>query len=88
MFDTWEELLTFEHEASAETLAELLRREGVPAIVEVQSPVPGLVESVRLVVPGNLAHRARWLLNSPKLSDRELAYMATGKLPPEDEAGA
>ena len=88
MSDNWEELLTIEHEATAQALAELLRREGVPARVEVQSPIPGLVENVRLVVPENLAHRARWLLNSPKLSDRELAYMATGKLPPEDEAGA
>ena len=88
MSETWEELLNCENEASAEALAEALRREGVPISVEVQSPVPGLIESVRLVVAKDFAHRARWLLRSSKLSDRELIYAATGELPSENGGDA
>ena len=78
MPEEWEVLLTLEDEGSAQALAELLVKEGVPASVEVQAPVPGLVENVRLVVRSDMAHRARWILNSSKLTDEELDFAATG----------
>ena len=87
MSEEWEELLTFDDQPSAEALAELLRNEGVPANVEVVSPVPGLVENIRLVVASSLAHRARWLIESQKLTDRELDFAATGELSPDRDAG-
>lgn len=81
MSEEWEVLLTFEDEPSAQALAELLVKEGVPAAVDVQAPVPGLVENVRLVVRSDLVHRARWILDSSKLTEEELEFAATGRLP-------
>ena len=86
MPEEWEVLLTLEDEGSAQALAELLVKEGVPASVEVQAPVPGLVENVRLVVRSDMAHRARWILNSSKLTDEELDFAATGQLPEAPES--
>ena len=86
MPEEWEVLLTFEDEGSAQALAELLVKEGVPASVEVQAPVPGLVENVRLVVRSDMAHRARWILNSSRLTDEELDFAATGQLPEAPES--
>ncbi len=86
MPEEWEVLLTLEDEGSAQALAELLVKEGVPASVEVQAPVPGLVENVRLVVRSDMAHRARWILNSSKLTDEELEFAATGQLPEAPES--
>jgi len=85
MQEAWEELLNFEDEASAQALAELLTREGVPALVEVEEPLPGLVENVRVVVRSDMAPRARWILSSSKLTDEELEIAATGKLPAEPD---
>lgn len=85
MSEEWEVLLTFEDEASAHALAELLVKEGVPASVDVQAPVPGLVENIRLLVRSDLAHRARWILESSKLTDEELDLAATGQLRGNDE---
>ncbi len=85
MSEAWEDLITFEDIASAEALAELLRKEGVPTEVITQSPVPGLVENVRVVVPSSLAHRARWILKSFEVTDAELTFAATGELPTSDE---
>ena len=84
MTEAWEEFESFADEASAEALAEMLRAEGVPARVRTQSPVPGLVENVSVLVPSNLAHRARFVAASTKVSDEELEYAATGKLPGKD----
>ena len=67
-------------EASAEALAGMLRAGGVPAIVQVVSPVPGIVEEVQVHVPASLAHRARWLMSSSEVSEAELRFAATGEL--------
>lgn len=67
-------------EASAETLACMLRTEGVPATVRVISPVPGVIEEVQVRVPVSLAHRAKWLIKASKVSDEELRFAATGEL--------
>jgi hypothetical protein len=72
--------LSFENEPSAEAIAELLRGQGVPATVEIRSPVPGLLENIRIIVPKALEHRARWLLRSADVSDDELDFLATGEL--------
>ena len=84
MTEAWEEFESFADEACAEASAEMLRAEGVPAQVKTQSPVPGLVEGVKVPVPSTLAHRARFVAASTKVSDEELEYAATGKLPGND----
>jgi hypothetical protein len=74
------DFLLFQNQPSAESAAEFLRGNGVPATVEVCAALPGLVESVRVVVPSSLLHRARWLLNLGDISDSELDFIATGRL--------
>ena len=87
MSETWQHLLSFENQAFAEAMAEHLRNKGVPTQVEVVSPVPGLIEDVRILVSSDLAHRARRIISSDKVSDSELEYAATGKLSPDDRDG-
>ncbi len=58
----------------------------VDAGVEVISDFPGQVRGAQLLVDAALAHRARWLLKLSTVSDAELEYLATGKLPnPTDD---
>lgn len=80
MSETWEYIQTFADEITAEAFAGSLRAQGVPAEVVVQSHVPGLVNDVKVRVPTSLVHRARFLLNSPKPTDAELTFAATGEL--------
>ncbi len=47
--ESWKILDSYEDQTTAEALAELLRNGGVPAKVEIDSPVPGLVENVRII---------------------------------------
>jgi len=74
------QVATFEDEASAEILAGMLRGEGVPTEVLLISPLPGIVDEVQVFVPTSLVHRARWLINSSRVSDEELQFAATGEL--------
>ncbi len=74
------QVATFEDEVSAEILAGILRSEGVPTEVRPISPLPGIVDEVQVYVPTSLAHRARWFMNSSKVTDEELRFAATGKL--------
>jgi hypothetical protein len=74
------QVATFEDEASAEILAGMLRIEGVPTEVRPISPLPGIVDEVQVYVPTSLAHRARWFMNSSKVTDEELRFAATGEL--------
>jgi hypothetical protein len=58
----------------------------VAAKVEVISDFPGQERGVKLLVDAALAHRARWLLKLNTVTDAELDYLATGKLPnPTDD---
>ena len=79
------QVATLEDEASAELLAGMLRNEGVPTEVRPISPLPGIVDEVQLYVPTSLAHRARWLMNSSKVTDEELRFAATGELGPDEQ---
>ena len=80
MSDDLEQVATFDDEVSAEILAGMLRSEGVPVDVRADSTLPGLVAEVQVYVPRSLVHRARWFMNSLKVSETELNYAATGEL--------
>lgn len=84
MSDDLVQIASSDEEASAEALAGMLRTEGVPAIVHVVSPVPGMIEEVQVHVPASLAHRARWFINTSKVSEAELRFAATGELGHEE----
>jgi len=85
MSDDLEQVAAFEDEASAEVLAGFLRNEGIPAEVRPISPLPGLINEVQVFVPSSLAHRARWFMNSPKVTEAELNYAATGDLTSKED---
>lgn len=79
--DEWCVLETYADRFAAEADAGYLRSEAVAARVEVVSDFPGQDRGARLWVDAALAHRARWLLKLGTVSDAELEFLATGKLP-------
>ncbi len=83
--DNWCVLDTYADRFAAEADAGYLRGERVAAKVEVISDFPGQERGVRLLVDAELAHRARWLLKLNTVSDAELDYLATGKLPSDTD---
>jgi hypothetical protein len=86
MTELWEKFEDFGDQASAEALAGCLRLDGVPAQIERISPLPGLDDRFRVVIPRHLAHRAREILASTDMT--ELAYLATGKISGDDDSQA
>jgi hypothetical protein len=79
--DEWCVLETYTDRIAAEADAGFLRSEKLAAKVEVISDFPGQDRGIRLWVDAALVHRARWLLKLSSVSDAELEYLATGKLP-------
>ena len=79
--DDWCLLDTYVDRFAAEADAGYLRSELVAAKVAVISDFPGQDRGAELWVDAALAHRARWLLKLSTVSDAELEYLATGKLP-------
>jgi len=79
--EKWQALDTYPNAMAAEADAAYLRSEKVAAKVELTSNLPGSGRA-RLWVDAALVHRAKWLLlKLDKVSDAELEYLATGKLP-------
>ena len=62
-----------------------LKAEGVHASVGVVGLAAGVASRVLLQVASDKSHRARWLLSDVGISERELAFLATGELSPSDE---
>ena len=87
MSEHWKEFASYSDTASAEVVAGLLRSEGVPVQVSTDQPIPGLVESVRLFVPADLVHRAKWVASQSQLTEAELSFLATGKLDANNNKG-
>ncbi len=85
MAENLTQVAVFEDEASAEVLAGMLRSEGVPTEVRPISPLPGIIDEVQVYVPTSLAHRARWFMNSSKVTDEDLRFAATGEVAKEDQ---
>jgi hypothetical protein len=79
--DDWCVLGTYPDRFTAEADAGFLRSERVAAKVEVIGDFPGQERGARLWVDAALEHRARWLLKLGAVSEAELEYLATGKLP-------
>jgi hypothetical protein len=76
----WESFAIYHDELAAGVVAEYLRRNDCPAQVA-GSAGTALEPSVRVLVPGELLHRARWLWATADLTEAELQYLATGELP-------
>ena len=80
MSESWDVFESYGDVASAEAITGLLRSEAVPVQLMPDEPIPGLVKCVRLMVPSDLLHRAKWVVSHAQLSDAELTFLATGQL--------
>jgi hypothetical protein len=77
----WVGVDSFPDRFSAEALVGLLAGEGVPAYIASDEPIPGLARNFSVLVPPDLLHRARWILQQAPVSESELTRLATGGLP-------
>ena len=76
----WECFAVYHDELSAGVVAGYLRRNECPAEV-LGSAGTALDNGIRVLVPGQLLNRARWLWASADLTEADLEYLATGELP-------
>jgi hypothetical protein len=81
----WEVIVSLSDLPSAHVLATRLEAEGVAALVTSDTQLLGEARACDVLVPSELAHRARWLLSQSEFTDEELNYLATGKLDGADE---
>jgi hypothetical protein len=65
----------------ADRLAAFLESYGVPAYVDHGALGLGLEGQYKVFVVEELAHRARWATSNTDVTDEELDFLATGKLP-------
>jgi hypothetical protein len=77
----YEEFRTFSDRGSADSLASWLEFEGVPSYVESRAHETQFV----VYVLETLAHRARWIVAQSPPTDAELDFLATGKLPGQED---
>jgi hypothetical protein len=93
----WQCLLILPDEASAAPVAHYLRLQDCPALVFVRPPCFDLVPTAHVLVPAEFLRRAQHIWAHAdaleSLTDGELEYLATGKLPggavdphPQDDA--
>jgi hypothetical protein len=76
----WERFMGFPDSASAVAAASYLEQNGVPSCVEAGSPSVDFSNIAFVLVPGHLAHRAKWLWAQSDLTESELHFLATGEL--------
>ena len=79
--DTWSTVVTYPDRITAEAMLGLLTSGGVPCQLTSDEHLPGLASFFSLIVPTELLHRARWLLQDSQVSESELTYLATQELP-------
>ena len=82
----WELFKVFSDRFESERVVGLLESSGVPAYVDYGGLGVGLEMRFSVYVAASLAHRARWVMAlTPDVTDTELDFLATGKLPGSDE---
>lgn len=80
----WELFRTFPDLGPAETLRMQLEAADIPTRVESSALQSGREAHFRVFVLKALVHRARWVVAQLPMTDAELTYLATGRLPGED----
>jgi len=83
--ESWEVLTTCADQFTAEAQAGLLRNDGIPVDVRMESSLPGLVSEARIFVPSLKLDRARWIIRNSEVSEEELYLAATGEPITRDE---
>lgn len=81
----WECFAIYHDELAAEVVAGYLRRNDCPAQIAGRAGAALDHPGVRVLVPGGLLHRARWLWAKSDLTEAELQYLATGELPGDSD---
>ncbi len=84
----WEMFGSYEERNAALVLCEQLKAGGCPAMFEPRTLANAIDATYCVFVPKSLAHRARWIVAQLPVSDAELEYLATGKLPGEGGSDA
>ncbi len=83
--DDYEKFRAFQERSAAESLRSWLEFEGVPSYVQPCTLASGLEADFVVFVTKKLAHRARWIVAQLPPSDVELEFLATGRLPGQEE---
>lgn len=83
--EEWQLFKLFPNRVEADRIATFLQSSGVPAYVDHGALGVGLEGEFKVFVATELAHRARWLISLPEITDAELDFLATGRLPSSDE---
>jgi len=81
--EEWELFRVFPDLNAAEALRLQLEYHSVPTRMESKALEVGLESQFCVYVSKALAHRARWVVAQLPVTDAELEFMATGKLPGE-----
>jgi hypothetical protein len=81
----WEDFRMFPERGPAEALCAQMRAANVPCTVEPRALEAGVESQFCVLVPSLLSHRARWVASLPPLSEEELVYLATGRLPTSED---
>jgi len=85
LLDDYQEFRVFGERGPAEALRSWLELEGVPAVVESRLLANGVEANYVVCVATRLAHRARWFDAQLRPSDAELEFLATGRLPAQED---
>jgi len=80
-----QQVAEFSDRGSADAIAGILEGENVHAKVKPTGNLAGVPACYRVLDDPRQLHRARWILQDPDLTDRELAFLATGQLDEEPE---
>jgi len=83
--DEWELFRVYENRGAAEAVACVLEGEGVPTRIESRRLEAALEAEYCLLVATTLSHRARWITTQAEVTDAELDFLATGRLPDSEQ---
>ena len=76
----WECFAVYHDELAAGVVVDHLLRNDCPAQIAGRTGI-GPDSGVRVLVPGELLHRAKWLWAQADLTEAELNYLISGELP-------
>jgi hypothetical protein len=85
MDNEWELFRTFPERGPAEAMRSWLEHEEIPCMIEARALENAREGQFCLFVAKKLAHRARWVVAQLPPTDAELDFLATGKLPGQEE---
>jgi len=79
----WDTAAEVSDTLSAHALAGLFASEGVPARIQSDTELLGVVRRCRILVPARLINRAKCVLWQSRFTEEELASIAAGTAPEE-----